>query len=47
MIRRFTILLALLLLVPAAAQAKRLEVASIKSNSVLTDTEKGVVYGLS
>ena len=45
MIRRFTILLALLMLVPAAAQAKRLEVSSIKSNSVLTDTEKGMVYG--
>ena len=46
MIRRsFVLLPVLLLLVPALAQAKRLDVAEMKSNSVLTDNEKGVVYG--
>ncbi len=46
MIRRSLVLLpVLLLLVPALAQAKRLEVAEMRSNSVLTDNEKGVVYG--
>jgi hypothetical protein len=46
MIRRLLVLLpVILLLVPALAQAKRLGVVEMKSNSVLTDNEKGVVYG--
>ena len=37
-------LLAALIALPAAASAAQLKVASITSNSVLTDAEKGVVY---
>ena len=39
------ILAAFLLLAPGVSQAKRLDVAVMKSNSVLTDNDKGVVYG--
>ena len=46
MIRSFLVLVALTpLLIPTLAEAKRLEVAEMKSNSVLMDKEKGVVYG--
>ena len=40
-----TLLFASLFLLPSLAEAKRLEVAEMKSNSVLTDTEKGMVWG--
>lgn len=42
--RLITLLVSALFLVPAAVQAAELKVASITSNSVLTDAEKGIVY---
>lgn len=42
--RLILVAVAMTLLLPSLAQAKRLEVSEIKSNSVLTDSDKGVVY---
>jgi len=45
MIRLPALLIAASLVVPAAASAKMLPVKDISSNSVLTDADKGIVYG--
>lgn len=42
--RQIPLLLAVLIALPATASAAQLKVASITSNSVLTDAEKGIIY---
>ncbi|MCP4871162.1 MAG: hypothetical protein GY898_20835 [Proteobacteria bacterium] len=43
--RFLSLSIALVFALPAGASAKRLDVKEITSNSVLTDAEKGIVYG--
>jgi len=46
MTRLYLLLVTATLVVPSVVQAKRLEVAEVKSNSVLTDNKKGIVYSV-